>query len=87
MKVGTLSLNINAPDFNYGAMLHTWATQQYLLKKEGIETEVIDYTMPKIEGWDRYDAMSQKTEDYAGENEEELKEKYLRRVQKFDSFI
>ena len=25
MKVGTLSLNINTPDYNYGAMLHSYA--------------------------------------------------------------
>lgn len=87
MRVGTLSLNINAPDFNYGAMLHTWATQQYLLKKKGIETEIIDYTIPKLEGWDRYDAMSHKPESYAGEDMEVIKERYFRRIQKFDSFI
>ena len=50
MKVGTLSLNINTPDFNYGAMLHSWAFQQWLLKQPYVEmTEVIDYVMPVVE--------------------------------------
>lgn len=50
MRVGTISLNINTPDFNYGAMLHSWAFQQYLLRQEEIDaTEVIDYTMPVLE--------------------------------------
>lgn len=39
MKVGTISLNINAPDFNYGAMLHSWAFQQFLKK-----LDCVDYT-------------------------------------------
>lgn len=53
MKIGTISLNINAPDFNYGAMLHSWAFQQYLKKMDCVEyTEVIDYTMPTLEGQD-----------------------------------
>lgn len=51
MRVGTISLNINAPDFNYGAVLHSWAFQQYLKKQEYVEyTELIDYTMPILEG-------------------------------------
>ena len=53
-KIGTLSLNINAPDFNYGAMLHSWAFQKYLQKKNDVEyTEIIDYTIPKVENWNR----------------------------------
>lgn len=51
MRVGTISLNINAPDFNYGAMLHSWAFQQYLKQQSNVEyTEIIDYTMPILEG-------------------------------------
>lgn len=51
MKIGTISLNINAPDFNYGAILHSWAFQQYLLKLSFVDgVEIIDYTMPKLEG-------------------------------------
>lgn len=53
MKVGTISLNINAPDFNYGAVLHSWAFQQFLKKVDCVEyTEIIDYTMPILEGQD-----------------------------------
>lgn len=54
MIVGTISLNINTPDFNYGAMLHSWAFQQYLLKQDYIDaTEIIDYIMPVLEGYSR----------------------------------
>ena len=50
MKIGTISLNINAPDFNYGAVLHSWAFQQFLKEQECVDyTEIIDYTMPKLE--------------------------------------
>lgn len=51
MKVGTISLNINAPDFNYGAILHSWAFQKYLKTLDIVtSTEIVDYTMPKLEG-------------------------------------
>lgn len=51
MKIGTISLNINAPDFNYGAVLHSWAFQQFLLSLDNVKyTEIIDYTMPSLEG-------------------------------------
>lgn len=51
MNVGTISLNINAPDFNYGAILHSWAFQQFLLSIPEIDSaEIIDYTMPILEG-------------------------------------
>ena len=44
MKVGTLSLNINTDDLNYGAILHSWAFQQQLKKFEEVEkAEIIDY--------------------------------------------
>ncbi|MBU5478969.1 polysaccharide pyruvyl transferase family protein [Eubacterium sp. MSJ-13] len=53
MRIGTISLNINAPDFNYGAMLHSWAFQKYLKNLDYVEyTEIIDYTMPILEGQD-----------------------------------
>ena len=53
MKIGTISLNINAPDFNYGAMLHSWAFQQFLKRLDIVEyTEIIDYTMPRLEKQD-----------------------------------
>lgn len=48
MRIGTISLNINTNDLNYGAMLHSWAFQKYLQKYEGIITEIIDYTTPQF---------------------------------------
>lgn len=51
MKIGTLSLNINTHDFNYGAVLHSWAFQQYLMKQQEVETvDIINYTTPILEG-------------------------------------
>lgn len=50
MIIGTISININAPDFNYGAVLHSWAFQKYLEKLDIVEdTEIINYTMPLLE--------------------------------------
>jgi len=44
VKIGTLSLNINTNDLNYGALLHSWAFQQVLKNKLNIKnTEIIDY--------------------------------------------
>ena len=52
--IGTISLNVNTPDFNYGAMLHSWAFQRYLIKNNLCEhTEVINYITPKLEGTHR----------------------------------
>ena len=49
--IGTISINFNAPDFNYGAILHSWAFQQYLIKSGLAEkTEIIDFKMPKVHG-------------------------------------
>jgi len=48
MKVGTISLNINTHDLNYGAVLHSWAFQKFLLRN-GVDTEIIDYTTPLYE--------------------------------------
>lgn len=51
MKIGTISLNVNAPDFNYGAVLHSWAFQKFLQKLDYVEsTEIIDYTTVSLEG-------------------------------------
>ena len=54
MKIGTLSLNINTDDLNYGAVLHSWAFLKYI-KKNGLaeEIEVIDYTTPLFEKFER----------------------------------
>lgn len=44
MKIGTLSLNINTNDLNYGAVLHSWAFQRVLKKQFNmVHTEIIDY--------------------------------------------
>ncbi len=52
MKIATLSLNINTHDFNYGAMLHSWAFQQFLLKQDYVEhTEIINYITPRFENY------------------------------------
>lgn len=86
-KIGTISLNINAPDFNYGAVLHSWAFQKYLKKYENIDSEIIDYTMPKVQGWNRYNPKRSKF-IYTGNREVEgSMEDYLSRAKKFDDFI
>lgn len=47
MRIGTISLNINAPDFNYGAILHSWAFQQFLIKLPFVDSsEIINYVTP-----------------------------------------
>lgn len=52
MKIGVLSLNINTHDFNYGAMLHSWAFQQFLQKQDFVESaEIIDYITPRFESY------------------------------------
>ena len=48
MKIGTISLNINTHDLNYGAVLHSWAFQKHLQKFSNVETEVIDYITPQF---------------------------------------
>lgn len=50
MKIGTISLNIHTHDLNYGAVLHSWAFQQYLMKYDFVDTEVIDYITPMLYG-------------------------------------
>lgn len=47
MKIGTLSVNINTPDYNYGAVLHSYAFIEYLKKLDFVShAEVIDYITP-----------------------------------------
>lgn len=54
MNIGTISLNINTHDFNYGALLHSWAFQQWLKRQNCVSnTEVIDYITPMLEKHDR----------------------------------
>ena len=53
MKIGTLSLNINTDDLNYGAMMHSWAFQQVLKKMDITEkAEIIDYTTGMLSDFD-----------------------------------
>lgn len=91
MKIGTLSLNINTHDFNYGAMLHSWAFQQYLMSLDGdIDTEIIDYTMPALEGYNRkYPILSNLCNMKLRECYRNLKTfgQYQERYKKFDSFV
>ncbi len=91
MRIGTLSININAPDFNYGAILHSWAFQQWLKKQPFVETcEIIDYTTPSVEYFDRRHPMFSSLKDmrpkkalaYFG-----CSEPYFKRLEKFDRFI
>lgn len=91
MKIGTISLNINAPDFNYGAMLHSWAFQKYLKKLDYVEyTEIIDYTMPTLEGqnlkhpiWSSFCGLHPRSFLYYIKNYR----MYQKRFQKFNEFI
>ena len=49
MKIGTLSVNINTPDYNYGALLQSYAFIEYLKKLDFVEhAEVIDYITPYV---------------------------------------
>lgn len=53
-KIGTISLNINTKDFNYGALLHSYAFQKYLEKNNLCDkTEIIDYITKTNENYDR----------------------------------
>ncbi len=89
--IGTISININAPDFNYGAILHSWAFQQYLLKSGLAEkTEIIDFKMPKVEGFNRKSPFAFYIKN--GKAKSMLRimrgyRTYLRRLKKFDLFI
>lgn len=91
MRIGTISLNINAPDFNYGAMLHSWAFQQYLKKLDCVEyTEIIDYTMPTLEGqdlkhpiWNAFCGLHFRSLIYQIKNHQ----MYQKRFRKFEKFI
>ena len=49
MKIGTFSLNINTHDLNYGALLHSWAFQQFINNYTESECEIIDYVTPQFE--------------------------------------
>lgn len=50
--IGTISLNINTPDFNYGALLHSYAFQKYLQNNSLCEyTEIVNYVTPSLENY------------------------------------
>lgn len=47
IKIATISLNVNTSDLNYGAVLHSYAMQQFLSKESYVDTcEILDY-IPK----------------------------------------
>lgn len=48
MKIGTISLNINTDDLNYGAILHSFAFQK-VLDSLHVQNEIIDYVTPSLE--------------------------------------
>ena len=48
MKIGTLSVNINTPDYNYGALLHSYAFIEYLKKTEKEKIEALGGTVEVI---------------------------------------
>lgn len=91
MKIGTISLNINAPDFNYGAILHSWAFQNYLKRLDIVTyTEIIDYTMPTLEGQNlQYPFFQDLMEGHLKRCIYDLKvwNLYQSRYRKFQSFI
>lgn len=56
MIIGTLSLNINTDDLNYGAILHSWSFQQIMDSIDigtKVETEVISYIPVKLKDFNR----------------------------------
>lgn len=49
-KIGIISLNTHTYFNNYGAILHSFAFYHFL-KKEQIESEILDYVPPMLEHW------------------------------------
>lgn len=91
MKVGTISLNINTDDFNYGAILHSWAMQQWLLRQSFVvDSEIIDYTTPSAEYFNRYLpalSMLRVKRPRAAMRYILHSKPYKQKLSKFDSFI
>lgn len=90
MKIGTLSLNINTEDLNYGAMLHSWAFLKYLHKKSENEAEVIDYITPHLEKFQRNQPILSYIKMHRWKSAIKLvfsSRAYKRRLIKFENFI
>ena len=50
MNVGILSINLHTRKLNYGAVLHSWASQQLMLRRPDVDScEIIDYVTPSVE--------------------------------------
>ena len=89
-KIGTLSLNINTPDFNYGAILHSWAFQKYLEKNTNADVEIIDYKTPHLERFDKAHPIKSyiKMKNWKSLAKRVLKyNSYMKKYNKFEEFI
>ncbi|WP_261874850.1 polysaccharide pyruvyl transferase family protein [Vibrio rarus] len=49
-KIGVVSFNKYSHHMNYGAVLHSWAFQQYL-NRENLDAQIIDYMPKSLEGY------------------------------------
>lgn len=91
MKVGTISLNINTEDLNYGAMLHSWAFVQILNSLECVDNvEVIDYITPMLEGFDCQKPIMSYLKLHRWTSAIKIstcRQNYLKRYEKFQQFI
>lgn len=90
MKIGTLSLNINTDDLNFGAILHTWAFQQQLLKLDEIdEVEVINYIPIGLEKFEHNKPILSYLKLKRWKSAVKIvlsRKQYLKRLQKFKNF-
>ena len=91
MKIGTLSLNINTDDLNYGAMLHSWAFLEYLKKRQLADNvEVIDYTTQQLENFQKNSPVCSYIRMHRWRSALKLLisvQKYKNRQKKFENFI
>ncbi|MCR4946852.1 MAG: hypothetical protein K5929_07925, partial [Lachnospiraceae bacterium] len=51
MKIALLSINLHTKTLNFASMLHSYVFQQFL-KKNDIDSTVIDYYPPYFKGFD-----------------------------------
>lgn len=90
MKIGTLSLNINTDDLNFGAILHTWAFQQQLLKLDEIDVvEVINYIPIGLEKFEHNKPILSYLKLKRWKSAVKIilsRKQYLKRLQKFKNF-